>query len=171
MITYLPYDKNKHSIFYVDAFSSKTNFDLAFKAGKSAKYELKVDFSDANYTEIYVYDKKMQRSYSLQTGQSFVFDGDVKDDANRFVLYFDKDKQQHDMLDVVVSQVNGGIGLDLTKAAIGAYRCKILDASGRVLKEMQIRSGEFETIPFDQKGVFIINIYNEFKQIKTKVVL
>ena len=168
---YLPYDKNKHSIFYVDAFSSKTNFDLAFKAGKSAKYELKVDFSDANYTEIYVYDKKMQRSYSLQTGQSFVFDGDVKDDANRFVLYFDKDKQQHDMLDVVVSQVNGGIGLDLTKAAIGAYRCKILDASGRVLKEMQILSGEFETIPFDQKGVFIINIYNEFKQFKTKVVL
>jgi hypothetical protein len=168
---YLTYDKKNHSVFYVDAFSKKTNFDLAFKAGKKSKYEFLIEFSDAQFTSVYVYDRKLNKTLALQSGQSFVFDGDVKDDANRFVLYFDENKTQHDVLDVVVSQHNGALGVDLKHAALGVYRCAILDASGRNLKEISIRSGEVKTIPFDQKGVFIINIYNENKQFKTKLVL
>lgn len=168
---YLPYDKQKHSVFYVADFNSKTNFDLAFKAGKKSKYEFLIEFTDEQFTSVYVYDRKLNKTQAMQSGQSFVFDGDEKDEVNRFVLYFDKNKTQHDVLDVAISPQNAGVGVDLTHAAFGVYRCAILDLSGRKLKELVIRSGENQIIPFDKKGVYIINIYNENKQFKSKVVL
>jgi len=154
------YDLKKDlSVRYLTDTIENSNVPLYFKPGKDGGYSLSFDAVFGAFNVLLLEDKKNNSITDLNVNAKYEFNGDVKDDTNRFVVHFKDKIIETEDLPATIYYDGNEINVDLTMVS-EQTDIKIYDMLGKVVLEKKKEGKMIHRFKINSKSAVYIVVAN-----------
>jgi hypothetical protein len=134
---------------------------LYFKAGRTGEYSIICNFDDSNFGTVMLEDKQTSFLQNMKTNNTYNFNSNVYDNANRFVLHFGPDENYNEKeLPARIYSYSNQLMIDLSLIS-DETEVKVLNMLGQVIYKNNLKGESFNTIDFDiPTQILTVHLYS-----------
>ena len=163
--TYFKEGKEDLSVRYLTNTNDNPIIPLMFKPGSDGNYTLNTGLDYIGFDYIVLEDKKTKTLHNLLENPTYQFKGLLKDDPNRFILYFTpKESITEDNLSTLIYYNGNDLVVDLTKVQ-EQTEVKAYDILGKVLLNKTVEGNTIQHFPMSKTTQMLIVVAKS----KTKI--
>ncbi len=155
----------------VPEIHSNSFIPYSFVVHASGSYEIRLD-DVQNFTEdIWIYDKKLSKDYSLSYYKSYAFSADEGDASDRFIVHFGNIDLEEIIHPKPITAWYHNQQLHI-KTEVNQTSVKVFDLSGKEVFSTLINGKGTHMLPFIKKsGVFLVRTSGDSYIYSTKIVI
>jgi len=166
---FLPVGNQLCSIRYLTDTIENNTVPLSFKAGTNSNYSIKCTYDESTLGMIYLEDKLTGAIHNFSALGQYTFAATKSDAPERFVLHFGSIEQASNTINAKVSIVSKSLIIDL-EGLEGNYKARIMDVSGRQIKQLSLIGGQRIAYPLTVRAVYLVDLRSETAKRVFKIV-
>jgi len=164
---WINHEDKLYSILLDDVVQDKNHYPIGFKPGIEAQYTINATFDAAQYTDLTLEDKKLNKLHKLLESQTYRFYAHPQDDPNRFVLHFTTVGIDETSPEELIRIWQNGNHI-VVQGNQTAERITLTDITGRTLGVWE----NTENIPTPKTaGVYLVSVESENQRITKKIII